>query len=56
MLKQPGSEDICRYFWEDSALLRVLFARGVVVVAVVCAVPAAYAGVACVTCKKLKKQ
>ena len=51
MLKQPGSEDICRYFGEDAALLRVLFARGVVVVAVVGAVPAPDAGVARITCK-----
>ena len=51
MLKQPGSEDICRYFGKDSALLGILFARRVVVVAVVGAVAAADARVARITCK-----
>ena len=49
MLKKPGSEDICRDFGEDAALLGVLFARRVVVVAVVGAVAAAHARVAGVT-------
>ena len=51
MLKQPGSKDICRYFGKDSSLLGILFARGVVVVAVVGAVPAPDARVTRITCK-----
>jgi len=51
MLEQPCSEYVGCHLGEDSALLGVLFARGVVVVTTVGAVAAADAGVARVTCK-----
>ena len=56
MLKQPRSQDICCYFWEDAPLLGVLFTRRVVVITSVGAVAAAYTRVASVTWKQKKNK
>lgn len=50
MLKQPRSQYVCCYFWENATFLLVLFAARVVVL-LPGALAAAYAGVAGITCK-----
>ena len=55
MLKEPCSEDIGRYFREDSSLFGVLFTRRIVVVAAVGPVAASHASIARVACKTKAK-
>lgn len=55
MLKQPRSQYVCCYFWENATLLLVLFAARIVVL-LAGALAAAYAGVAGITCVNEKRK
>jgi len=51
MLKQPRSQYVCCYFWENATFLLVLFAARIIVL-LSSSLSAAYAGIAGITWKE----